>query len=421
MNPSFASLKKAEKKFDLKLKSKDLEKACKELQVFFKSEYEQNELDDCYGCGYLVPDEDFDGKLVEECPYCGSEFDYDEEPEEVEEEVEDEETTLLDGLSVDNIEDEEDDTEEENETEDTEEPEESNEDTTEDENENESETEEGSYSEGNTILHADSEPDDLEEDIKPIKTKETLKETVERVTEQKELKVAKKRNNKIVEHNEENYKLSKEQKEDLQKRIKKIKEYKIKFVENTYYLGAELLDLSDSMLWKGIARSFKDFCEVHLEISRSSAYKFMTCASKFSKEQFVQLGVKKADLLSRLPEGKRDEVTEKVIEEKMTFSEISNLLKEKDAPKPEENKTKEREVQKTEVANTKEDTSTILAKVKQDNEIEVPWFDFENHECIQERSDVDKYTIVQVSDEVELVIMENEFGTGLICSFRNRS
>jgi hypothetical protein len=392
MTLSFENLKETQGRFEIKIKSPDLKKACKELERFFKKEYDKEDLDDCYVCGYQSPDEDFDGNLIEHCPYCGVEFDYDEEEEE-EEYNGDSEVEALDMISPDILEEDEEDEKESNDSplEDSEEEENSKlelEEEKESEKENE-ETTEKDMGENNS----------------------DLKEVVERVTKKKEKETL-----PIV--HDEVLSLNQDQEEELNNAIEKIKSIKTGIVENIYNVGVCLSEIHDNMLWKAKSPNFNKFCEEYLDISRSSVYKYMNCVSKFTKEQFLKLGIKKGDLISRLPEGKRDEVAEIVIKNNMTAEATKNFIQKEKIPPKEKNEKRKQE--KEEVKDIKEDTITILSKLKENNELEVPWILFDGESLVEERTSNDKYAIVDISNEVELILIENEFGTGLICSFRTK-
>jgi Zn-finger nucleic acid-binding protein len=113
---------------------------------------------------------------------------------------------------------------------------------------------------------------------------------------------------------EEKHIVTPEQQKALDEAIENIRDLQVDRAKKTYEIGVWLAKISDDALWKGmliattdkdgkdVKRPYKNFFEFvkdQLDISRSGAYKYMLCARNFTHEQFLEVGVKKGELIAR--------------------------------------------------------------------------------------------------------------------------
>jgi hypothetical protein len=101
--------------------------------------------------------------------------------------------------------------------------------------------------------------------------------------------------------------------QQLQARIERIIRLKSDISGNSYDLGLEIVAIQTEQLWKARGhKSFKDFVEADLGMSRALAYRLMDVTQKHSREEFMVIGSTKLALISSI---KDDEEREKVLEE----------------------------------------------------------------------------------------------------------
>jgi hypothetical protein len=212
-------------------------------------------------------------------------------------------------------------------------------------------------------------------------------------------KPAKKRGKK---EEEEIVPLTPEQEEELNEQIAEIKDLRVEQAKNTWQIGVRLNQINDGQLWKSLGcKSFFEFCATKLDISRSGAYKYMVAAREFSEEDFLKVGVKKADLIASAPERYRDKLMEKVTNEGASHAELKAQL----------NKWEGKG------GGGSDKSLTLNGRIKE-GDIETDWLSTNSHKPVTKRGVKNKYARVQLTDEVELFIAEADNGLGLVVNFR---
>lgn len=195
--------------------------------------------------------------------------------------------------------------------------------------------------------------------------------------------------------------LTAEQEEELNERIDRIKDLRVSLAKNAWEIGGELNAINESNSWKSLGcKSFFEFCTTKLDISRSGAYKYMLAAREFSEEEFLKVGVKKAELIAGAPEKYRGKLMQKA-EDGASHPELKNQLDKWEG--------------KGGTGGGK--TFTITSRIKE-GDINVPWLSSNNHKPVKRKDVKNKYARVQVSEEVEIVMAEAENGLGMIINFR---
>lgn len=102
-----------------------------------------------------------------------------------------------------------------------------------------------------------------------------------------------------------------------------------------YDLGLVLLRVFDIEAWKaGNFRTFKVFCEEGLEIPQSSVYRMMDIARKFTRDDFVRLGIKKLAILASVPEKDREEAVADAKRTNPTARELAEKVRDVNDPEP---------------------------------------------------------------------------------------
>jgi chemotaxis protein histidine kinase CheA len=241
------------------------------------------------------------------------------------------------------------------------------------------------------------------EEVKPKKeikpaTKKGAKKSTKKITK----KTTKKKAVKTTKEESTEIEVSKEQMDKLAVHVEKIKNLRASFAETAWDIGQELIKIHDNALWKGMGyKSFFAFVQGELDISRSGAYKYMTCARTFKREIFQKIGLKKGDLISSAPEEHRRKLINAA---KKGFSHTQL----KDRLDRLEGKSK---------AQVKKTTGlTLLGRIKE-GDIVVQWLNQETHEQANETDEL-RYALMQITEEIELVLIPTEDGSGLICNFR---
>jgi len=91
---------------------------------------------------------------------------------------------------------------------------------------------------------------------------------------------------------------------DLDEQVGKVKTLAKDIAGNSYDLGLVIRDVHERQLWKvrvydgKPAKSFKDFVEKELPISRALAYRLMDIVKDFTRETFLKVGATKLGLIS---------------------------------------------------------------------------------------------------------------------------
>jgi hypothetical protein len=196
--------------------------------------------------------------------------------------------------------------------------------------------------------------------------------------------------------------LTPEQEEELTERIDRIKDLRTSLAKNAWEIGGELNAINESNAWKTFGcKSFMEFCQTKLDISRSGAYKYMLAAREFSQEEFLKVGVKKAELIAGAPEKYRDKLLKKATEEGASHPELKNTLDKWEGK----------------ATGGSDKTLTLNSRIRE-GDIEIPWLSTNSHKPVKRRDTKNKYARIQVSQEVEFVIAEADNGLGLVGNFR---
>lgn len=224
----------------------------------------------------------------------------------------------------------------------------------------------------------------------------------------KTTKVAKKKGAAPKEPKEE-YIATPEQKQELANVVDEISDLRQNLNMFAYDIGVKLADINDRGLWKGIGYdSFFAYCKQELDFSRATAYKYMLCSREFDRDTFQELGVKKGELIASAPDRHRNKLLA-AAKKGTSFSHLRAKL-DKLEGKISANAAK---------SNGKGETGkiTLLGRVKE-GDVEIPWLSIKSNTPISRKDIKGKYSIIKLTDEVEVVIVPANNELGLIANFR---
>lgn len=203
------------------------------------------------------------------------------------------------------------------------------------------------------------------------------------------------------------YVATEEQKEELSAHVEKINELRTGVAQNSFDIGVELNQINDKGLWKGLGYgSFFEYTTAELDFSRASVYKYMLTSREFDRETFLQIGVKKAELIAAAPEKHQKVLTKSALKGK-SFTELRDQLDKLEGRTP-----------RTSGAGKGSDRVTLLGHVKKGENIEVAWLSGASHEPVTTKGVKNRYAKIKLTDEVELVLIPNENDLGMIATFR---
>jgi uncharacterized Zn finger protein (UPF0148 family) len=218
----------------------------------------------------------------------------------------------------------------------------------------------------------------------------------------KKVKVAKKRG---VKEPEAEYIATVEQKQELESRVTRINLLRQSMAENAWEIGQELVVINDQSLWRGLGfESFFSYCQAELDFSRAMAYKYMLCSREFEKEEFQSLGVKKGELIASAPERHKPTLMKKA-KKGASFTELRgnlNKLEGKSSPGPKKGAA---------------GGMTLLGRVKE-GDIHLSWLSLKTGKPITKPGVRTRFTRIQITDEIELVLVPTENELGMTANFR---
>lgn len=251
------------------------------------------------------------------------------------------------------------------------------------------------------ILFSGDEAEETEEEEKPEKKKST-KGTKKSGKDKKA--PAKKRGRPPKEKEPvEIVPLTPEEEKEFKESIDRIRELRVSLAKNAWQIGTELNKLNaNENGWRSFGfETFENFCQKQLDISRSGAYKYMKTAREFEEEQFLKLGIKKAELIASAPVEYREDLIANVEDNNASHPELRAQLNELQGK----------------VSNASEKTLTLNSRIRE-GDIEVPWLSGNTHKPIKRRETKNKYVLIQLSQEVELALAPSDNDLGLIAQFR---
>jgi len=199
--------------------------------------------------------------------------------------------------------------------------------------------------------------------------------------------------------------LTPDQQKALNERIEKVKALRTNIAADSYDMGVELNQINDEGLWKAMGvSSFFEFCQKHLDVSRSLAYKYMLCAREYSKEIFLGLGVKKAELIASAPEEFRAPLMDAATKEGKSHTELQSAL---------------RKLKGVESGNGAAQPKglTLNGRIKE-GELVFDKLGAKSHKKISKRDIKSWYARIQLTEEVELFLTESEDGLSLQAVFK---
>lgn len=191
----------------------------------------------------------------------------------------------------------------------------------------------------------------------------------------------------------------------LETHVDNIRQLKMSIAEKGYNIGKELIVIHDEHLWKQAEfDSFYKFVNVTLEISRELAYKYMTCARRFTEDEFKQIGVKKGELIAKAPD-KHQDVLMKAVKKGASYPDLKkelNKLEGKALPAHTEKGEKK---------------LTLLGRIDE-GEILLPCLSSEGEPV--DSLDEQWETSLQITNEIELVIQssDNDETASIVAIFR---
>ena len=223
----------------------------------------------------------------------------------------------------------------------------------------------------------------------------------------KTAKVAKKKGAKTE---KEEYIATPEQREELSNVVEEISELRQNMNMYAYDIGVKLADINDRGLWKGLGYdSFFAYCKVELDFSRASAYKYMLCSRQFDRDVFQQLGVKKGELIASAPERHRNKLLA-AAKKGSSFSALRTKLDKLEGKSGSASK-------KSNGKDTEPPKMTLLGRVKE-GDVEIPWLSSKNHEPIARKDIKNRYAILPLTDEIEVVLVPTNNQLGVVANFR---
>ena len=202
---------------------------------------------------------------------------------------------------------------------------------------------------------------------------------------------------------EEVYIATPEQKKELLATVARINELRQSMAENAWEIGQSLVEINDKSLWRGIGYdSFFAYCAAELDFSRAMAYKYMLCSRSFERDEFQLLGVKKGELIASAPDRHKPLLLKKA-KKNASFSELRSQLNKLEG--------------KTSGTRGPKGGMTLLGRVKEGN-VDVPWLSARSHSAITRAGIKGRYALIQLTEEIEVVLVPTENELGMVATFR---
>ena len=139
----------------------------------------------------------------------------------------------------------------------------------------------------------------------------------------------------------------------------------------------------------------------------------MLVAREFDRDTFLAIGVKKGELVASAPERHQRKLLNSAKKGK-SFSELRTQLDKLEGRSRGDTKPTD----KDKGASPANERVTLLGHVKKGEDIEVPWLSSQSHEPIIRSDTKGKYAIIQLTDEVELVLIPTDNDLGMVANFR---
>lgn len=223
-------------------------------------------------------------------------------------------------------------------------------------------------------------------------------------------KVAKKKG--AAKEPKEEYIATPEQKEELASVVTEIDELRANMNLHAYDIGVKLADINDRGLWKGLGYdSFFAYCKQELDFSRASAYKYMLCSREFDRDTFQALGVKKGELIASAPDRHR----KKLLTAAKKGESFSHLRAKLDKM---EGKTSASAAGANGKGAATASKITLMGRVKEGGDVEVAWLSAKSHSPVTRKDVKNKYAVLSLTDEVEVVLVPADNELGLVANFR---